>query len=309
MVISYGEILVDLIGTQRDGVFAFERYAGGAPLNVACACKRAGGNSGFVGCVGDDLIGRYLSDFVKAQALDLVDISVSDEANTTLAFVELSPQGERSFSFYRKNTADYRLDKETLAYVEKADIVHLGSLMLSEREGIEFADALAEAVKKSGKKLSFDINYREDIFPDADAARKIYAKYAEAADIVKYSAEELETFTGKSGLDGLKNISRPDKLVCVTLGGSGSAYCIGGKINVVPSIKVKTVDTTGAGDAFYGALLSKLDGKDFTAMTDAELYESFRFANIAGAVATTARGAINSLPTKNEIEKLIKANR
>ncbi len=305
MVVCYGEILADLIGSRQGELISYERYAGGAPFNVACACSRAGGVSGFVGCVGDDIIGRYLTAFAARQGLAFTDIAVLPDANTTLAFVELAADGERSFCFYRKRTADYRLAKETLKRVQSADIVHIGSLMLSEREGVAFAEQAVDAVKKAGKKLSFDINYRDDIFPDAVAAKKIYAKIADASDIVKYSEDELEMFTGMRGLDGIKKVSRPDKLVCVTLGGKGSAYCIGDRVCTVPSIAVKPVDTTGAGDAFYGALLSRLDGKDFTALSDAALYEIFRFANVAGALATTARGALNSLPTQAEIERLL----
>lgn len=308
MLISYGEILVDLIGEECGGTLCYERYAGGAPFNVACSCMRCGGNSGFVGCVGDDIIGKYLSVFAENQGLSFADVTVLPSANTTLAFVELAPDGERSFCFYRKNTADYRLTEKSLVHIEQADIVHLGSLMLSEAEGIAFADKVVEETKKQGKKLSFDINYRDDIFPDSSAAKIIYKKYADAADIVKYSEEELQMFTGKSGLDGIKKVSRPDKLVCVTLGGKGSAYSIGDRMNVVPSIKVKPIDTTGAGDAFYGALLSQLDGKDFTQLAENELYKIFRFANVAGALATTARGALNSLPTKAEIEKLLQSD-
>ena len=307
MILSYGEILADLIGVEQGGVLSFERHAGGAPFNVACACTRAGGESGFIGCVGDDLIGKFLCDFVNKQGLAFTDISVLQSANTTLAFVELDESGERRFCFYRKNTADYRLQPKSLMLIPQADIVHLGSLMLSEKEGISFANRLVDVVKRAGKKLSFDINYRDDIFPNAKAAMRVYAKYAAAADIVKYSEDELAMFTGKTGLAGIREVSRPDKLVCVTLGGRGSAYSIGDRVCTVPSIKVKPVDTTGAGDAFYGALLSQLDSKDFTTLSDEALYNVFRFANVAGALATTARGAISSLPTKEEIEKLLTA--
>ncbi len=305
MVLSYGEILADMIGRTQNGVLSYDRYAGGAPLNVACACSRAGGKSGFVGCVGNDLIGEFLSDFASAQNFEVCSVSKIEDRNTTLAFVQLSDDGERSFCFYRKNTADYAMKEEALPMIDRADIVHLGSLMLSEKEGREFADKLVGKVKKAGKKLSFDINYRDDIFPDPERAKKIYSEYAEAADIVKYSEEELEMFTGKKGFDGLKSVARENKLVCVTLGSKGSAYALGSRTGAADSIKVKVVDTTGAGDAFYGALLSKLDGKDFSALSDKELGSIFRFANVAGALATTARGAIDGLPTKERIETLI----
>ncbi|MDE6398688.1 MAG: carbohydrate kinase [Clostridiales bacterium] len=302
MILCYGEILADMIGTEKEGVTAYERYAGGAPFNVACACKRAGGESGFVGSVGKDLIGGFLADFARAQNLDLTDIAVLPERNTTLAFVQLDASGERSFCFYRKHTADYALCEQSLRFIEQADIVHLGSLMLSEREGIAFADALVEKVKRAGKKLSFDINYRDDIFPSAAAAKEVYARYAAAADIVKYSEDELELFTGKKGADGLRAAAKENKLVCVTLGGKGSAYALGGITGTAESIRVRVADTTGAGDAFYGALLSQLDGKVLADLTGGQLQSMFRFANVAGAIATTARGAINSLPYKAEIE-------
>ena len=305
MILSYGEILVDMIGCERDGAFAYERHAGGAPFNVACAAKRAGGKAGFVGCVGDDTIGKYVYDFAMRQNLDCLDIAVLPDANTTLAFVELSPDGERSFSFYRKNTADYRLRENAIALVEAADTVHIGSLILGEREGRDFADRAIAAVKKAGKRLSFDVNYREDIFPDPVVAKEIYGKVADAADIVKYAEEELAMFTGKSVSDGIKDIARPGKLVCVTLGGKGCMYALGDRVRTVPSISVTPVDTTGAGDAFFGALLSKLDGRDFNAMTDGELDGCFRFACIAGALATTTRGAIDGLPTEEQIMRYL----
>lgn len=305
MVLSYGEILADLIGKTQNGVLSYDRYAGGAPLNVACACSRAGGKSGFVGCVGNDLIGDYLAEFAAKQNFGICSVSKSASRNTTLAFVQLSDDGERSFCFYRKNTADYAMKEETLSLITYADIVHLGSLMLSEKNGREFADKLVAEVKKAGKKLSFDVNYREDIFPDPQAAKEIYSKYAAAADIVKYSEEELGMFTGKKGLDGLKDVARDNKLVCVTLGSKGSAYALGAKTGTAESVKVKVVDTTGAGDAFFGALLSRLDGKNLGALTDGELKAAFRYANVAGAIATTARGAIDGLPTKEQIERFL----
>ena len=106
MILSIGEILADMVGKQVDGQVSFERKAGGAPFNVACGVARFGGESGFIGCVGDDLIGDFLTDFAKAQGLSFLRVDKSEKHNTTLAFVELSPEGERSFCFYRKNTAD-----------------------------------------------------------------------------------------------------------------------------------------------------------------------------------------------------------
>ena len=103
MILCVGEILVDMIGTNRDGSFFYERKAGGAPFNVACGVKQFGAQSAFVGCVGDDIIGNFLEKFARARDLDVLLLKRDETRNTTLAFVELDEQGERSFCFFRKS--------------------------------------------------------------------------------------------------------------------------------------------------------------------------------------------------------------
>lgn len=299
MILSVGEILVDMIGTEKNDTFSYERKAGGAPFNVACAAAKFGANSAFVGCVGDDTVGNYLEKFVKEQGLAYSYVKKDDTVNTTLAFVELDKNGERSFCFYRKNTADYRLPEIPKDIFEKSDIVHIGSLMLSEKQGEEYALVLAERAKKAGKLVSFDVNFRDDIFRDTQAAVAVYKKLIQVADIVKFSEDEVEIFTN-SYVDSLK-----DKLVCVSLGGKGSEWRYDGKCGQVSSITVKPVDTTGAGDAFYAGVLSQIDGKCKSEWTETLLNQAFRFGNICGALNTLARGAIDGLPQRKEIDKYL----
>lgn len=299
MILSVGEILVDMIGGEKDGVFCYERKAGGAPFNVACAAAKCGAQSGFVGCVGDDIIGTFLEKFVQEQNLTCTYVQRNLAANTTLAFVELDKTGERSFCFYRKNTADYRMPDIPDDIFAKATIVHIGSLMLSEAQGEVYAVALAERAKRAGKLVSFDVNFRDDIFRDTAAAVSVYKKLIARADIVKFSEDEVEIFT-KAYVDSLQ-----DKLVCVSLGGKGSEWRYGGKRAIVESIKVSPVDTTGAGDAFYAGVLSQIDGQDKSQWTEKLFNKAFRFGNICGALNTLAKGAIDGLPTKAEIEKYL----
>lgn len=290
MILCVGEILVDMIGCEKDGVFCYERKAGGAPFNVACAVKKFGGSSAFCGSVGDDLIGKFLIDFAKSRALDGLYISTDKTHNTTLAFVDIDSAGERSFCFYRKQTADYRLPNIDDEIIDKADIIHVGSLMLSEDIGRKYADELMEKAKSKGKTVSFDVNYRTDIFRDRKTATELYKRYIEHADIVKLSEDEYGVF-GADYVDGLK-----DKLVCVTLGSRGSEWKWNGRSGSVGSIAVKPIDTTGAGDAFYAGLLKKLDGVRTSEYTDEFLNGALRYANICGALNTLGRGAIDSLP-------------
>ncbi len=300
MILCAGEILADMIGAERDGVFVYERKAGGAPFNVACAVKKFGVKSAFAGSVGDDIIGGFLKDFVKSVKLDGLCLESDAQRNTTLAFVQLDRHGERSFCFYRKNTADYRMPEIPDGLLDSADIVHIGSLMLSEDEGAAYAARLAKRASSAGKTVSFDVNFRTDIFKDKESAVSRYKTMLEAADIVKFSEDEVEIF-GQDYIDGRLK----EKLVCITFGGNGSEWRYLGRRNAVPSVKVKPVDTTGAGDAFYAGVLSRLDGLQKSEWTDGVLNHALKFGNVCGALNTLGRGAIDSLPDLGMIQKTL----
>ena len=296
MILCVGEILADMIGGVRDGGYVYERKAGGAPFNVACAAKRFGARVGFAGSVGDDLIGAFLEDFAQKRGLDRLILNRDPERNTTLAFVQLDEKGERSFCFYRKNTADYHLPEIGDSLLREADIVQIGSLMLSEETGRKYAQGLAVRVHALGKSVSFDVNFRTDIFRDMESALAVYREIIRLADIVKFSEDEVEIF-GKEYLETLS-----DKLVCVTLGGEGSEWRRAGKQARVPAIAVKPVDTTGAGDAFYAGFLSRLDSVRKEDWTDGFLSDALLFGNICGALNTLGKGAIDALPSLEQVK-------
>lgn len=296
MIISVGEILADMIGTERDGSLFFERKAGGAPLNVACAAKKLGADVAFVGSVGDDLIGKYLQNYAEEKLAGGALISVIPERNTTLAFVQLDKNGERSFCFYRKNTADICLPEIDDVLLSTANILHIGSLMLSDKRGLRYAQKLALRARNAGIKVSFDINYRSDIFPDEAAAKAAYRGLIELADIVKFSEDELHIFT-RSYVDGLRG-----KLVLISLGEKGSEWRFNERGGIVRTIDVRPIDTTGAGDAFLGGVLATLDGKEWT---DDVIERALKVGNIAGALNTLSRGAIDGLPDMEEVKKYL----
>ena len=301
MILCVGEILADMIGSDRGDAFCYERKAGGAPFNVACAAKKLGSAVGFAGSVGDDIIGNYLMDFAGNRGFDYTRIAKRNDENTTLAFVDIDSSGERSFCFYRKHTADYMLPPVSDEIIAASNIVHIGSLMLSEEAGRRTALELCERVHKMGKLVSFDVNFRSDIFRDVESAVKIYRQIIDAADILKFSEDEVGIF-GNAYVDGLT-----DKLVCVSLGSNGSMWKYHGESQVIPSVKVKPVDTTGAGDAFYGGVLSGLDELKQDEWTKQKLNGIFAFANVCGALNTLSKGAIDGLPDRATVNKKLKA--
>ena len=288
-----------MIGEEKNGITTYERKAGGAPFNVACGLKRFGRDVKFVGCVGDDLIGRFLIKYAEDFGMDVTYIHRNKARNTTLAFVELSEDGDRSFCFYRKNTADYFMPEVSDELIKSADIVCIGSLMLSDADCVEYALNIIERAHAFGKKVAFDVNYRTDIYTDKESAVKTYKRILAVADIVKFSEDEVETFTE----DYVNTLT--DKLVLITLGKDGSEWRYNGKRNRVSTITVKPVDTTGAGDAFFAGALSVLDKNVGELLNEQLLNDALNFGNVAGALNTTGRGAIDNLPYLDTINQYL----
>lgn len=288
-----------MIGEEKNGIITYERKAGGAPFNVACGLKKFGADVRFVGSVGDDLIGRFLIKYAADFGMDTSYIKLHQDRNTTLAFVELNEEGDRSFCFYRKGTADYFMPSVSDELIKSVDTVCIGSLMLADATCVEYALDIISRAHSFGKKVAFDVNYRTDIYRDTESAKETYKKILAEADIVKFSEDEVEIFTEKY-VYGLT-----DKLVLITLGKDGSQWRYKGKSANVPAISVKPVDTTGAGDAFFAGALSILDNNVGKDLTDELLNEALRFGNVAGALNTMGRGAIDNLPDLETINKYL----
>jgi fructokinase len=291
MILCIGEILADMVGESVNGTLTFKSFCGGAPFNVAVNAKNAGASVGFIGRVGKDPIGKFLIDEAGKAKLDNLEIQIDGERNTTLAFVTLK-DGERDFAFYRHDTADFNVELDSVDFANYKDlnIVHLGSLMLSEENGKILAQKVVDKARSVGAKVSFDLNFRMDIYRDFNDALSAFKPFVEQADIIKFSDDELRDYTGLADvIDGVKSIYRKDTLVVVTLGSKGSFYYINGENGIVPTEKVKPIDTTGAGDAFFGTLLANLENKQFT---KENIESALVKANKAGADTTQFLGAI-----------------
>lgn len=301
MIVCVGEILADLIAKKTDEGIVYSRHAGGAPFNVACGIKKLGGNAEFYGSVGDDLIGKFLKEFAASRGLGEHIRTITDR-NTTLAFVDLDESGDRSFCFYRKRTADYCFgESEIDGIVQRADIVHLGSLPLGEEEGRGFYDKLIASAHRAGKRVSFDANYREDIFPDRKKALDIYGKYLAAADILKLSEEELKLFSEETDEEKAVRSLSEGKMLFVTLGKRGSIFSEnGGSVLRVGAPDLKPVDTTGAGDAYYAGVLYTLDTEGFRSVVNA-----MKRGCVCGTLTTQKKGAIEAFPDSRGIAEFL----
>ncbi len=297
MILSIGEILLDMIGEEGEDGIVFDSHAGGAPLNVAAQIAKLGGDACFIGAIGDDIPGKYLQKYLRTLSLKDYRLEKIKGRNTTLAFVKLE-NGERDFAFYRENTADYLLPVLEDDFLKNFNIVHIGSLMLSKDEGYDYALYLAKQAKKMGCLVSFDVNFRKDIYSSVDEAIKRSKDIIDLADFVKLSDDEIAIF-GEDYFSSLPSNHR----VFVTKGKKGSAYYHKNDVVEASTFIVDPIDTTGAGDAFYGALLSQLD-KNINPTLD-EIKEMLTLGNACGAIATLGKGAISPLASLEEAKKFI----
>ena len=212
--------------------------------------------------------------------------------------------GERSFRFNREQGADYHLDINKLKEIDLSNvkIVHIGSLMLSYKEGREFFNAaLAYLRQFKGLKISFDVNYRDDIFNSEYEAKNIFLDAIKKANIIKFTSEELELLTNKKDIkESLDALLSNNQVAVVTLGKEGSIFYSKEKFIKVASYPMKPVDTTGAGDAFYSYFLYELDeGLDIN--DESSIKDALLKANIVGGLATQKRGAIDVVPSLKEL--------
>ncbi|KAL9666207.1 hypothetical protein QQ045_000531 [Rhodiola kirilowii] len=314
LVVSFGEMLIDFVPTVSGVSLAeapgFLKAPGGAPANVAIAVSRLGGKSAFVGKLGDDDFGHMLAEILRDNGVIDGGICFDQGARTSLAFVTLRADGEREFMFYRNPSADMLLTpgELNLDIIKSAKIFHYGSISLIVEPCRSAHLKAMEIAREAGALLSFDPNLRIPLWPSADEAREQIMSIWDQADIIKVSDNELEFLTGSDTIDHASALSmwRPNmKLMLVTCGEKGCNYYTKDFHGTVEGFHVKTIDTTGAGDSFIGALLSKLV-EDHTVIEDeTKLRGVLRFANACGAITTTKKGAIPALPTVSEALELL----
>ncbi|OMF21814.1 carbohydrate kinase [Paenibacillus sp. FSL H8-0548] len=314
-VVALGELLIDFTphGVSDQGQPLFERNPGGAPANVLAALAKLQCRTSFIGAVGADAFGYYLKDVLTQSKIGTEGLVFTKEAGTTLAFVHLAADGDRSFSFYRQPGADYMLREEdvNLELICSASIFHYGSISMTHEPSRTATLSAAAYAKSRGLLISYDPNLRLSLWENDQTAKDRMKEGLEYADVVKLSEEELLFLTGTSELElGTKQLTEQYPsigLLLVTLGPAGS-YCRAGGITAShEGYRVEVQDTTGAGDAFFAGILYTLLGKRGHAQkewTVQELRSMLAFANAMGALAATGKGAIPSMPTLEEIRAL-----
>jgi fructokinase len=312
-ITAVGESLIDVV-VKRDnsGGLSMEGNPGGAPLNAMAAATKLGCSAAFIGKLSTDSFGRLLLDTIRSSGISDEGVVFTNSEPTTLAIVTLDSRGDRSFSFYREHTADVELQSSeiNLDLIKRSCILHFGSVSMTCEPSRSATLSAAKFAKENGVLVSYDPNLRERLWDNLGEARMVILEGMELADIVKVSEEELLFLTGTDDITaGAKRLMErySMKILAVTLGAKGAIVFGNGICSAQPTYdKVKTIDTTGAGDAFWGAFLRCVvkSEKSITELTQEDLESFLDFANAAGSISTTKLGAIPALPTVAEVEKL-----
>ena len=317
-VICMGELLIDFVSTQANVSLAdtpgFVKAPGGAPANVAVALTRLGLSAAFVGKVGDDPFGEMLRHTLDGAGVDTRYLRVDADARTTIVFVAVWDDGRKNMCFYRNPGADMLLRPDEIdpAMFDGARCFHYGSISFIDEPVASAQRHALDLAKARGLMISYDPNYRPPLWPNAARAREVIQASFADAHLAKIAEEEWEIATGHTDLDrGIQAVlDRGVELLVISRGERGSIATNGDYRIELPAINVDVVETTGAGDAFLGAMIARLLPErerlgSLAKIERATVEDALTFANAVGALTCTKAGAIPALPTLEDVRTFI----
>lgn len=307
-ITTIGEILIDLTqtGVTSDGAGLFAALPGGAPANVAVAAARLGASTAFLGKVGRDNFGQYLSRTLVSNGVDTSGL-LTDSAPTSVAVVSVTEDGKQSYTFLRGADVNLNPDEVDELRLENSKFLHFGSVSLTAGLSRSATIYAARQAHRSGVLVSYDPNYRPLLWRTLADAQQWMTIPLPLVDIIKVSDEELPLMTGTSDLDEGSRLleEKGISLILVTLGAKGAFFRWKGQTGLVPGAAVKVADTNGAGDTFLGAVLSRLAARGdrpLENLEQEELRDILVFANRAAAWTCSGSGAIPAMPTLKQLE-------
>lgn len=309
---SIGEMVIDFIPGSEP--HSYIRNAGGAPANVAIAVAKNGLKAGMCTKVGNDDFGHFLMRTLQEYNVQAMCPDLCTEAITTMAFVSLSDNGERVFTFARKPGADMFLSVDDVREqdISNSAIIHAGSCSMSAGPAAEATVRALRLGSTLGRMVSYDVNYRNIMWNDDRAAcTRAVLDILKYVDFLKISEEEVDMLGGANMLHKAAK-EHGIALIMLTQGKAGATAYWKGKEIFSPATGGKAVDATGAGDSFWGGFLSKLriDGVQSAAdLTEQGIAAAMEYGNVSGGICVMHKGAIPSIPTRAQIEEFLRTNK
>lgn len=304
-VVCLGDLFVDLVPhSQIDGRWLYMPSPGGAPGNVAAGLAKLGHKALMVSRVGDDAFGRLLISALSAYGVDVSGIVQSPTEQSGLSIVMLDDAGDRSFMFYHDKPADQHIRAEDIAatWFARSKMLHVGILTMASPVSAAAQVRAMDLADANDLPISCDVNFRPSMWDSElrmlEAGRDVIRRAA----TVKLSEEELRSLHPGEDEDAAVEALWHDglKLLSVTKGAGGATlYTREGKFTCA-GFRVNAVDTTGAGNSYTASILSG-------ALRGVEPKEMLRRACAAGALAASRKGAMDSLPTEQEVAVFLAA--
>jgi len=268
-ILCIGEALIDMICTDKGSTLTngnnFLKKAGGAPTNVAAAIAALGGNAQLAAKVGIDPFGNYLIEVMQSFGIHTQWVLQDEKHFTTFAFVSLMENGERDFYFNRG--ADGQLTEADIDAIPISEfsIIHFGSATAFLPGTLQkaYLHLLHKAID-ANIFISFDPNYRHLLF-----SNNIHSFIQQSWNFIancsffKVSDEEAMLLTNTTTVNSAVEVlqKKSSAIFAITLGKEGTLLSINQQKHLIKSISIKPIDTTGAGDAFVGAVLYQLSTK------------------------------------------------
>ncbi|AHG74091.1 Ribokinase [Mannheimia sp. USDA-ARS-USMARC-1261] len=260
---------------------------GGKGANQAVAAARLGAKVSFIGCIGDDGIGKAMKTAFEKDDINTRPIkSVSNEM-TGIAMIQVAESGENSIVI--SAGANGHLD-ETVVAEFQSEITQADCLLMQLETPLPAIIQAAKIAKENNTQVVLN----------PAPARALPDELLSLLDMITPNETEAEMLTGIKVVDETsaklaaqafhqKGIEK----VLITLGSKGVFVSENGQGEIVAGFRVNAVDTTAAGDTFNGALVTAM-------LEDKPLNEAIRFAHAAAAISVTRKGAQPSIPSRQE---------
>jgi fructokinase len=304
-------LVIDLVPLPSPAGLHFDAKPGGAPGNVVAGIARLGLASAMLSKVGGEAFGTAVVQALRTAGVDTRALVRAAGQNTTLAVVTLTAEGDRDFFFYRENAADttYQPDEVALDLVEQSRILHIGSLSLGTPVSASAQRRAVQAARDSGTLISADPNFRAAFWRDPDAMQVAGREVLAAANFAKLSTEELQGISGVADIvSAVRAVWHPDLIaLAVTKGEEGADLFTAQDHVSVPGFQVQVVDTVGCGDAFMASFLAGFLEAGLKPVDRRTLEAIGLRACAAGAVMATVPGALESMPTRQDIDALLRS--
>lgn len=303
-VVAIGEAMIEFNQRPAPNDRLYFQGFGGDTSNAMIAVARQGGKAAYISCVGDDDFGRLYCDLWRKEGVDISAVSVNPAAPTGIYFVQHDQSGHR-FSYLRRGSAASLMQPSNVpqSLIHRARYLHVSGISqaISEnaRETVACAIQLARA---GGVKISYDPNLRPSLWSLAKAKATLLETLPLCDEFLP-GLGDLQEMAGLSDPASVVTWAHHQgaKVVVLKMGDKGVLASDGHSVSEIPAFAINAVDATGAGDCFDGAYLARRS-------LGFSVFDSARWATAAAALSTSGYGAVDPLPTLQQVAEFIQAH-